>query len=84
MARVIGVDPISKKITLSNLPHLVNFTAINSKDTSKFQENINKVLNKVKVTQSLQGNSFNLDLAQSLPGFLHSTHTKSEESKIKD
>lgn len=72
-ARIISVDHLNKKVTLSTLLHIVNW----SKDTKSLKalSKVGDTFETAKVAKHLYGNSYMLDLGGDKTGFLHKLHS---------
>ena len=81
-ARIVTVDPASQLITLSLLPHLVNFENVHSKLLEQGVI-VGKIFDNVPVNQVTFGDSYLIGVTPLVNGFMHKTHTVLKEKETK-
>ena len=81
-ARIVTVDPASQLITLSLLPHLINFENISGHLLTQ-GITIGKVFENVPVSQVAFGGSYLIGVTALITGFLHKTHTILKEKETR-
>jgi ribosomal protein S1 len=75
-ARVISVDPLTKKVTLSMKEHLLSYNvALDAVQACK----VGQTFTKVKVSKHLYGNSYQVDLGSGIHGFLHKIQVSDQD-----
>ena len=81
-ARIISINQISKRLTLSTLPHLVDWSP-DSKNTTTLPK-VGESFDNVKIKNTLFGSSYQVDLGKGKLAFLHKTHSRKEEPVEED
>lgn len=82
-ARIISADPLAKRVTLSTLPHIVNWNTGDHKPNTKLPK-VGEVFEKATIKKNLYGSSYLVDLGNGLEGFLHKLHAKAETEPEED